>query len=99
MSGNVETVCGDGREIMRGWTGDAGARRSEGRGRARGWRASRVSVRGGMDGSRHPSGATTARAAGGRNADADTFAPSMRHSWEKSVRGRGEGALTSSSSS
>ena len=35
MSGNVETVCGDGREIMRGWTGDAGARRSEGRGRAR----------------------------------------------------------------
>ena len=84
---------GRGRETV--GRGTQGAR-SEGRG-ARGWRASRVSVRGGMDGSRHPSGATTARAAGGRNADADTFAPSK--SREKSVRGRGEGALTSSSSS
>ena len=91
MSGNVETVCGDGRGICGGGRGTRARDGRRGAG-ARGWRASRVSVRGGMDGSRHPSGATTARAAGGRNADADTFAPSMRHPGKRACAGAGRGA-------
>ena len=59
--------------------------------RGGGARAGRRSL-GGVDGSRSPPAATTERAAGGRNADADTFAASSHIPGKKRARARGRGA-------
>lgn len=81
------------REIMRRVAGVRGRGAARGGVGARGGsaRAGRRSL-GGVDGSRSPPAATTERAAGGRNADADTFAASCHFTGKKRARARGRGA-------